>query len=938
MNFDMLQRTSKLKSFWLICALVCFAAMPVPVAKAQGVDFARDILPILNESCVQCHGPDKQKSGFRLDSRLYLLKGGDSGELTLVPGDSGGSSIIAAVGYEDVVLEMPPKGKLSDDKIDLLTRWVEQGAVWPGQMDIKVVDEKSDHWSFQPVVRPEVPGLDGDAPAKTPVDAFLLSRLAKEGLEPSPDADARSLIRRASIVLTGLPPEPEAVEVFAEAFAVDQDAAYAELVDHLLDSPHFGERWAQHWLDVIRWAETNGSESNMYRKNAWIYRDYVIRAFNEDKPYDRFLFEQIAGDTVGQGDATGYLVAGPHVPVATVGREPEARRQARADRLDEVLQTVGASALGMTIGCARCHNHKFDPISIDDYYAMSAVFEDIEFGSRYPELAEDHPRRVRGKELTEQIVEKRQALIKMGPWQELWSGFLEVRFPVVKTQSIRVTFTKKRLFVDEFEVFGPQQWQKNLARPSEGTTVDIDEALLANPIEVDRLNDGRYGTEVVKFFGVKDNEAHPWFQYNFTEPKAINRLRMSSNREDHLETDYLTDIRQPNFNTYRVEILGEDGQWQELVSARKLATSKKKQKDRARLLDELHALIHQINEEGPKPSFVARFIEPAKTHVLSRGSPENPRQEVFASGLNELGGDLGVGPEASGKKRRTAFASWVIDPENPLTARVAANRLWHHVFGQGIVTTTSDFGSAGALPTHPELLDWLAAELVEPSVDLRQRGASAHPWSMKYLLRLMVMSHAFRQSSLPATEALAVDAGSSLLWRFPPKRVEAEVIRDAILQSSGVLDEAIGGRSFRIHNVKKRYAQWEVVNNHGPETHRRMIYQERMRRVDDQMFTAFDFPDCGQVRAKRPVSTTPLQALNLLNSQFVISQSELIAARAEQEAGGDLAASVDRCFELLLAREPSPDEREACLELAEKTSLAFVCRALVNANEFAFLP
>ena len=268
-------------------------------------------------------------------------------------------------------------------------------------------------------------------------------RDANRGAGSTPAAAARTIAamalaragRRRSTTSSTRRPTPKQTSEFLTAYSKDRSLAYSRLVDQLLESPHFGERWAQHWLDVIRWAETNGSESNMYRKNAWIYRDYVIRAYNEDKPYDQFLFEQIAGDTVGQGDATGYLVSGPHVPVATVGQEPAARRQARADRLDEILQTVGASALGVTIGCARCHNHKFDPISIRDYYSMSAVFQDIEFGSRFPELAEDHPRRVRGNNLYEQISQVHATLRKMGPWEEDWTGYRELHFPEFPTQS-----------------------------------------------------------------------------------------------------------------------------------------------------------------------------------------------------------------------------------------------------------------------------------------------------------------------------------------------------------------------------------------------------------------------------------------------------------------------------------------------------------------------
>ncbi|MCB1226472.1 MAG: DUF1549 domain-containing protein, partial [Verrucomicrobiales bacterium] len=358
------------------------------------VDFEKDILPILEDRCIDCHGPDKEKSGLRMDRRPVMLRGGDSGTPTVVPGDPEASYLIDVVTGKDPDMQMPPKGDpLTSGQIESLRQWITEGAVIPGQMDAVAELEGADHWSFQPVHRPNVP-----AGAANPVDAFLNAALKKQGIEPNGPADAAALIRRASIVLTGLPPTPERSAQFASASAQNADSAYAELIEELLASPHFGERWAQHWLDVIRWAETNGSEANLYRKNAWIYRDYVIRAFNEDTPYDQFIHEQIAGDQLGMGEATGFLVAGPHVPAATVGREPTAIRQARADRMDEIIQTVGASMLGVTIGCARCHNHKFDPLTIQDYYAMTAVFQGVEFGGRRPELAEDHPRRQRANE------------------------------------------------------------------------------------------------------------------------------------------------------------------------------------------------------------------------------------------------------------------------------------------------------------------------------------------------------------------------------------------------------------------------------------------------------------------------------------------------------------------------------------------------------------
>ncbi|MEO1617610.1 MAG: PSD1 and planctomycete cytochrome C domain-containing protein [Planctomycetota bacterium] len=915
---------------YLIRYIVCFCAISV-VANAEEVDFKRDIAPILEERCWHCHGEDEQESGLRLDLRARMLSGGDSGLTALVPGKPEKSYLLDVIKHLDPDAKMPPdEDKIPATEIETIERWIKQGAVWPGQMQVTTEQKKSDHWSFQPVVRPQVPAGNTGSNA---IDAFLLKELAKKGLKFSASADPRSLIRRVSIILTGLPPTLEQNEAFLTSYADNPETAYAALVDRLLDSPHFGERWAQHWLDVIRWAETNGSESNMYRKNAWIYRDYVIRAFNEDKPYDRFLFEQIAGDSVGQGDATGYLVAGPHVPVATVGQEPSARRQARADRMDEILQTVGASAMGVTIGCARCHNHKFDAITIRDYYSMSAVFQDVEYGSRFPELAEDHPRRIRGRELYAAIGEVHQKLIAMGPWEEDWVGYKELHFAAATTQKVRIKFNWGGVRLDEIEVFGPVDRNRNLALAAEGAKAFSPPEMAVARADLGNVNDGEYGTQAWGAKAPKGSKDKPWIEFTFSEPSEINRIRLSTNREDFFETDYLENLNKYNFGDYRVEVLAANGEWRQIASTAAFKKVNKKYPTRVELLEELQTLIKQVNDQGPKPSFVARFINPVKTRVFGRGSPENPRDEVFPAGIEVLDGKLNVEPYASGRERRTGFAEWLTRPDNPLTARVAANRIWHHVFGRGIVATTSDFGAAGAPPTHPELLDWLAAELRDPIA-----SSTAKPWSMKHLIRLMVMSDAFRQSSLPRKAGLSADAGSIFLWRYPPRRMEAEVIRDSILQASGSLDRTIGGRSYRIHNVKKRYAQWKVTDNHSPDTWRRMIYQERMRRVDDRIFTAFDFPDCGQIRARRPVSTTPLQALNLMNSAFVVEQSEQLAKRARNQSGEDADRQVARCFELVLARQPSEDEMEAGRELAKEHGLTLLCRTLINTNEFAFLP
>ncbi len=901
-------------------------------SSAQEIDFQKDIAPILEDRCWHCHGDDEQEAGLRLDQRSGMLQGGDSGLAAVVPGNPQKSYLIEAVRHLDPDVEMPPDDEpLSSEEITLLERWIEQGAIWPGQMDA-IAQEAIALWSFRPVERPKIPKSVTEGQSH-PVDAFLMEKLAQQQLEFSELADPRIQLRRLSIVLTGLPPTPEVTEAFVEAYAEHPEKAYADSVERLLASPQMGERWAQHWLDVIRWAETNGSEANLYRKNAWVYRDYVIRSFNEDKPYDQFVREQIAGDTMGVGEAIGFLVSGPHVPSATIGREPTAIRQARADRLNEVMQTIGASMMGVTIGCARCHNHKFDPITIRDYYSMTAAFQDIEFGSRHPEYGTDHPLHRRGVELQAEIDLRREKLRQWGGWEENWGAYRELHFKPVETGAVRLRFKMPNLGIDELEVFGPQSPTENLALAGLGTRLTgYPEKGFETRNPITRINDGEYGTMIWRVKVEKDEE-RPWVQFDFSEPKTIDRIRISNNREYFYDTDYLD--RKPNLPRYEfdVQIQKPDGTWQPWVGT--WAVNKKladQHPERKTVLDEIQIRIEQLSEEGPRPSFVGRLIAPVDTFVLLRGSPENPRDEVAPAGPAILGGDLPVTSETAGPPRRQAFAEWISSPENPLTSRVMVNRIWHHVFGQGLVSTTSDFGHAGAAPTHPELLDWLAAEFVEPT------DTAGKPWSTKSLLRLLVSSRAFRQSSQPNERGLQVDADSRLLWRFPPKRVEAEVIRDAILQASGNLDLRVGGRSYRIHNVKKTYAQWELVDNHGPETWRRMIYQERMRRVDDGMFTAFDFPDCGQVRAKRPVSTTPLQALNLMNSDFVMEQSQRVAERAARDSLGDGGAAIDRCFELLLGRRPNARERQSCLEVMKDGELNLVCRALINSNEFAFLP
>lgn len=906
---------------------VSASAVLLQAGVAPAVDFEKEILPILEENCLDCHGPDKQKSEFRVDQRAVMLHGGDSGLASIVPGDPESSFLVEVIDGSNEDMLMPPRERggepLTSEQVALIESWIAEGAQWPGQMD-EAIDKTTDLWSFQPVERPAVPES-----GVAPVDAFLNARLAENGLEANGEADPLSLIRRASITLTGLPPTPGRVESFLADYGKDANAAYVALVEELLASPHFGERWAQHWLDVIRWAETNGSEANLYRKNAWIYRDYVVRSFNGDLPYDRFIKEQIAGDQLGVGEATGFLVAGPHVPAATVGREPSAIRQARADRMDEIMQTVGASMLGITVSCARCHNHKFDPISIQDYYSMTAVFQGVEFGGRWPEYNEDHPRKQIADKLYGKMFEERSKLRQgAGQWVEDWGGFKELAFRHTETKALRIEFDRASVGVDELQVYGPEDHGENLATASAGTELKADEKMTKPGNEVGKANDGQIGTMAWRASAPKGSPEKPWLEIHFPETKKVSRFRFSSNREYYFETDYLEQKGYGQLPGFKVLALQGDGSWKQVGNTGWAKELLKRDPALKESSERLHGYIAELKEEGPRHSFVGKFQKPGVTRVLARGSPENPKDEVMPAGFELLDGDLGLDSSTPEAKRRLAFAEWLASPEHPLTARVMVNRIWHHVFGAGIVPTGSDFGFAGARPSHPELLEWLAAEFVEPTV------SESAPWSMKSMIRMLVMSDAFRRSSQPNDAGMQADAGSYLLWRFPPRRVEAEVIRDSILQASGKLDRELGGRGFRIHNVKKTYAQWEVVDNHGPETWRRMLYQERMRRVDDKMFTAFDFPDCGQVRAKRPVSTTPLQALNLMNSSFVIEQSKFVAERAIELGGENRDSQVGQLFTLLLNRQPTEEEAAACRDL----DLTLVARSLINSNEFAFLP
>lgn len=920
----------------------------LPLAINRTVDFERDVQPIFAQGCLECHGPKKQKSDFRLDVKRIAFAGGSYGEPPIMPGKSADSALIRFVAGLEENMQMPPSGKgdpLTAEQIGILRAWIDQGAVWPEHASAKV-EAATDWWSLRPIHRPEVPATkvkNGNA-----VDAFLAVKRAEKNLSASPEADRRTLLRRAAITLTGLPPTPKETD----AFIRDSDPnAYEKLVDRLLASPRFGERWAQFWLDAVRWSETNGSESNLYRKNAWPYRDYVIRAFNSNLPFDRFIREQIAGDALGVDEATGFLVAGGFVHSATVGREESAIRQARSDRLDETIQSVTTSLLGVTLACARCHNHKFDPIPQKDYYALAAVFQGLEYGHRpWRNMPDATARSAGAAVLLKQLDDVRNELRSVtSSWTEEWPDHLETRFAPVRARAVRISFPHQTpAVVEEFQIFGAGTGETNLALATTGAKARSFKQAEDLMREIGNVIDGKFDQTFA--WRTREGTAKPdlttpppWFEIELPVETMIDRIALSSDRETLAYTDYLIEPRKSTASgprKYRVEVRGDGGAWREVANvdvptkviaggnaaSKKTAPTAPQNETNRALIARLQSLLSDYTAALPQPVFAGYFVPPAKTHLFGRGDPMAPREEVEPNGLSALNADLKLTSVSPDQERRLAYASWLTDPKrNPLTPRVLANRLWLQVFGRGIVDTPGDFGKAGSPPSHPELLDWLASEFL------------ARGWSAKQTIRLLVTSAAFRQSSAPNPAVEKIDADARLLWRFPPRRVEAEVLRDATLSVAGTLDLTMGGPGFRIHADKKRYEGWQVVDNSGPSTWRRLIYQESMRGIDDRMFTAFDRPECGQVTPKRTMSTTPLQSLNLFNGEFILTQSNKLAERIQREAGTDAPAQIKYAFALVHRRAPSAKEAQAAQALVAQDGLAELCRVLLNTNEFAFI-
>jgi len=901
------------------------------------ISFDRDVRPILIARCVDCHGATEPEGGLNLLSRDAILRGGESGEPAAVPGRGTASRLLLAVSGADPDLKMPPDGeRLSAAEIAILRTWIDQGLELPATDVTDETAERLRHWSFQPVRRPPVPVIR-DAPSAavvSPVDAFIAEKLTEAGLDWSPRADRTTLIRRLYLVMLGLPPTPDEIEHFLHDPA-SEDQAWLSLVDRVLASPRYGERWARHWLDIIRFGETHGFETNRERPHAWRFRDWVIDAFNNDKPYDRFILEQLAGDAIDSTIATGFLVAGPH----DVVKSPDINLtlMQRQDELADLINTTGTAFLGMTLGCARCHSHKFDPVSQQDFYAIQAVFAGVQHGDRALPLEPAQIAQL--ADVDRRIKQLRRNLEPFLPppgtavREAVTAKHNIERFTAVDAQFIRFTIQStssgSQPCLDEIEVFSGE---RNVALASAGTKATCSSSLPGHDIHrLEHVHDGRYGNGRS---WISNEPGTGWVQLELPEAASIDRIEWARDREGKFGD------RVPV--QYHIEAALKPGAWRTIASSEDRKPFGTESAEPAyhfegfpetrsaqgrSWLSELNAARSQRDELARPPSaYAGTFQQPGPTHRLYRGDPAAPREEVTPDAIAVLG-SLHLDRTAPERERRLRFAGWVASADNPLTSRVIVNRLWQFQFGTGLVDTPSDFGRNGTPPTHPQLLDWLASELISSG------------WSLKHMQRVILTSRAWQQDSRPRSDASRADAASRLLWRFPPRRLEAEAIRDSLLAVSGVLDTTMGGPGFSGFEVDlENVRHYHPKTSFGPADWRRMIYMTKVRQEQDAVFGALDCPDASQVMPVRSRSTTPLQALNLLNSNFVLQQAELLAVRLEREAGPDLDSQVSRAFTLCFGRPATAQETASASAFAEQHGTPLLCRALLNSNEFLFVP
>ncbi|QDU25566.1 Planctomycete cytochrome C [Anatilimnocola aggregata] len=798
--------------------------------------FEEKVRPVLAQNCYKCHGEEKQKGDLRLDLHQALLTGGESGP-AIVAGKPEESLLIEAVKYES--LEMPPDGKLSESEIEILTQWVKIGAPWPKEHGgagpgLRVVKDKitaadREYWAFQPVRRAALPDVASDTWSRGPIDRFLLARLQTEKLQPAPEAERTTLIRRLSFDLTGLPPTKQQIDEFLADRSPD---AYEQLVDRLLARPQHGEHWARHWLDLVRYAESDGYKQDDYRPQAWRYRDYVIRSLNQDKPYTQFIREQLAGDemepqTIDGLVATGYMRLGIYEY-----NQRDVKGQWSVI-LNDITDVTADVFLGMGMSCARCHDHKFDPILQKDYFALQAFFAPIMPRDDVPVCAPS---------------ERTAYEQKLAAWKMRAADILAE--------------------LDELE----KQPLKNAAHS--------------------QLN--RFPDDVVPFLVDKtDEERTPYEKQLFA--LAFRQAKAEQEKIDF--TKKLTGAKKERWIELREQLKEHNDE-----------------------LPEPPPTAMTVTDVGPQAPTVTVPGKPRLGEVLPAiptvlCSPEEVGVPTSAGAISfELEKPAKAGTPTTG--RRTALANWLGDEANPLTPRVLANRLWQHHFGKGLCESPSDFGRLGVPPSHPKLLDWIAKEFVEKG------------WNWKNLHRQIVTSSAYRQQSFgpSVTESVRIDPANRLLARMPVRRLTAEQIRDSSLAVAGELSLTIGGPA--VEAAKPR----------------RSVYVKVRRNSRDPLLDVFDVADGLSTMPTRNVTTTPIQALLMINGSFMIAKAKAASTFVKNQGKTTSEEQVTNLYLQMLGRKPTDSEHAAALSFLRSPSedksertLSDLAHVLLNSNEFVYV-
>jgi mono/diheme cytochrome c family protein len=1013
----------------LLCTL---ALLPYVIALSQTtIDFARDIQPIFAAHCADCHGSKKQESNLRLDDKASAAR-------VITPGQSNQSRLLQRLLGLNGEPRMPlNRAALSADQIALIQRWINEGAQWPDESQISNLKSQiSNHWAFVAPQRPPLPAVKNKAWTRSPIDNFILAKLEQENLAPSPEANKITLLRRLSLDLIGLPPTPEEVDAFLKDAS---PKAYEKQVERLLASPHYGEKWARHWLDAARYADSDGFEKDKPRQ-VWFYRDWVINALNRDLPYDQFIIEQIAGDllpnaTQEQKVATGFLRNS--MINEEGGVDPEQfRMEAMFDRMD----AIGKGILSLTIQCAQCHNHKFDPIKQDEYYRMFAFLNNSYEGAMAVYTPDEEMQRANILSQTRELEAKLQELkpdwlAAMNAWEDrvkndrvewkviqpevidistdgarylpqkdgsfLIGGYAPAKHRVklvLQTNEPNITAFRLELLTDPNLPFGgPGRSYKGTCALTE---FEVEAASASDPKKITKLKFAQATADVnppeteleAKFndksgrrrvfgpvaFAIDGKEETGWGTdvgpglRNQARQAVFNLAAPITNKDGVMLSFYLSqrhggtnnnDNEQQGIGRFRLSMTTATTATADPLPAnvREIFAIPREQRTKAQIETVFSywrttvaefaeqntqiAVLWQQHPAGTTQLVMNERAEPRDTFTLKRGDFLRPDKKI-APGVPAFLHSL----PANAAPNRLTFAKWLVDRNSPTTARALVNRIWQTYFGTGLVATSEDFGKQSEAPSHPELLDWLAVELMEPSIaDFGLRNAASKPaprsalripqWSIKHLHRLIVTSATYRQSSVFNPQSAihnpqSVDPLNRLLARAPRLRVEGEIVRDIALAASGLLNPAIGGRSVFPPSPEFLYLppasygtkSWKVET--GADRYRRALYTFRFRSVPYPMLQTFDTPNGDVSCVRRARSNTPLQALTTLNETLFLEAARALALKTLHEASATDAARLEFAFRRVLARKPTAQELTELLSLLHKQHERFTSGAL----------